>query len=392
MNTQPHSRVDIADVLRGFAVMGIILLHSIEHFNYYFFPETFPFEWMKFTDTAIWDGMFFAFSGKAYAVFALLFGFSFYIQDDNQRRRGKDFRLRFLWRLMWLFLIGQVNACFFTGEILTMYAVLGLILPLCCRLNNRALLIIAIILLIQPIDLANLFYGLVSPERPMGRSLGDYYFGLAYQVQGTGSFLETVRMNLTVGQLANFWWSFEHGRLTQTAGLFLLGLWIGRKELFVWSENYENSWLKTLGYSLVAFFPLYGLYLMIPDFVTTTSIQQPLTQWLYAMKNLSFTAMLVSGLWMVFYRVKDRTFLMRFAPYGKMSMTNYLWQSIMGSALFYHWGLNLGVYMTKTYSFLFGIAFVLLQLWFCTWWLRHHSHGIFEGFWRKMTWLGSGRS
>ena len=67
--------------------MGIILFHSIEHFNFYSFPEEVPFEWMKFTDQAIWRGLFFTFSNKAlYAVFALLFGFSFYIQDNNQQR------------------------------------------------------------------------------------------------------------------------------------------------------------------------------------------------------------------------------------------------------------------------------------------------------------------
>lgn len=132
--SEPNARVDVADVLRGLAVMGIIILHSIEHFNFYSFPDTVPCEWMKFTDKAIWNGLFFVFSNKAYAIFALLFGFSFYIQDNNQQRRGKDFRLRFIWRMALLFIIGQFNAAFFTGEILTMYAMLGLILPLSCRL------------------------------------------------------------------------------------------------------------------------------------------------------------------------------------------------------------------------------------------------------------------
>ena len=86
---EPNARVDVADVLRGLAVMGIILLHSIEHFNFYSFPEKVPFEWMNFTDQAIWRGLFFTFSNKAYAVFALLFGFSFYIQDiiNNAKER-----------------------------------------------------------------------------------------------------------------------------------------------------------------------------------------------------------------------------------------------------------------------------------------------------------------
>ena len=72
---EPNARVDVADVLRGLAVMGIIILHSIEHFNFYSFPDAVPGEWMKFTDRAIWNGLFFVFSNKAYAVFALLFGF-----------------------------------------------------------------------------------------------------------------------------------------------------------------------------------------------------------------------------------------------------------------------------------------------------------------------------
>ena len=151
---ETNARIDVADVLRGLAVMGIILLHSIEHFNFYSFPEEVPFEWMKFTDQAIWRGLFFTFSNKAYAVFALLFGFSFYIQDNNQQRRGKDFRLRFLWRLFILFMIGQFNAAFFTGEILTMYAILGIILPIFCRMSDRTVVIFATLLILQPIDLS----------------------------------------------------------------------------------------------------------------------------------------------------------------------------------------------------------------------------------------------
>lgn len=57
--SEPNARVDVADVLRGLAVMGIIILHSIEHFNFYSFPDTVPCEWWKFTDKAIWNGSLF---------------------------------------------------------------------------------------------------------------------------------------------------------------------------------------------------------------------------------------------------------------------------------------------------------------------------------------------
>ena len=64
-------RIDVADVLRGLAVMGIIVLHAIEHFNFYSYPDTSTQSaWLNFSDRAIWDGLFLMFGGKAYAVFA----------------------------------------------------------------------------------------------------------------------------------------------------------------------------------------------------------------------------------------------------------------------------------------------------------------------------------
>lgn len=74
--------------------MAIILLHNIEHFNLYNFPEATT-DFMKALDKGVWDTLFFLFSGKAYAIFALLFGFSFFIQFDNQARKGKDFPASF---------------------------------------------------------------------------------------------------------------------------------------------------------------------------------------------------------------------------------------------------------------------------------------------------------
>ena len=112
-------RIEVVDALRGFAVMAIILLHNIEHFNLYSFPEPAN-DFMAALDQGVWATLFFLFSGKAYAIFALLFGFSFFIQDENQLRKGKDFRLRFAWRLVLLFLIGNLNAAFFPGEILVL--------------------------------------------------------------------------------------------------------------------------------------------------------------------------------------------------------------------------------------------------------------------------------
>ena len=156
-------RIEVVDALRGFAVMAIMLLHNIEHFNFYDFP-TASSAFMEAMDKGIWETLFFLFSGKAYAIFSLLFGFSFFIQYNNQAEKGKDFRLRFLWRLFLLFIIGCFNGAFFPGDILVLYSIIGVVLVLVCRWSDRAILIAAIILMLQPLELGKFFYAMINPD------------------------------------------------------------------------------------------------------------------------------------------------------------------------------------------------------------------------------------
>ena len=85
-------RIQVVDALRGFAIVAILLLHNLEHFDVWYLPEGFP-SWLISLDKGMWDTMFFLFSGKAYGIFAVLFGFTFYIMQHNQAKKGKDFRL-----------------------------------------------------------------------------------------------------------------------------------------------------------------------------------------------------------------------------------------------------------------------------------------------------------
>lgn len=205
-----HARVDVADVLRGLAVMGIIILHSIEHFNFYSFPDTAgQSAWLNFSDKAIWNGLFFMFGGKAYAIFALLFGFSFFIQDDNQRLRGNDFRLRFCWRLILLFLIGNINASFFTAEVLVLYSLVGFILPLTCRLKDKWIFALACLLLIQPLPLYYVIRACLDPEFVTPAIPTRSFWNATFAVQSNGNFLETIRVNLWEGQLASLAWAWD---------------------------------------------------------------------------------------------------------------------------------------------------------------------------------------
>lgn len=380
-----HSRVDVADVLRGFAVLAIILLHSIEHFNFYSYPDTTgQSTWLNFCDKAIWDGLFFAFGGKAYAIFAMLFGFSFFIQHDNQQMRGKDFRARFCWRLLLLFIIGQLNAAFFTGEILVMYALVGFILPLTCRLSTRALLWLTGICLIQPSCIYFIIKALISPDFEMPTETWSQYWAATFDAQSTGTFWETVRVNLWEGQLFSLFWAWDNGRIFQTAGLFMAGMLIGRQGWFL--RDKLRHWGRVLAWAIIAFFPIYGLDNMIDGFISNTTILTQLHILLPSLYKLAFMLILVCGILFGYYcTTRLSKTLAMLIPYGKMSMTNYVTQGIIGSALFYHWGLYLQ--LGRTASLGIGIAIFLIQYTFCRFWVGRHNHGPLEWVWKKATWI-----
>lgn len=379
-------RIDIADVLRGFAVMGIVVLHSIEHYNFYSFPAVTS-EWFRFTDKLIWDSMFFTFGGKAYAIFALLFGLSFFIQDDKQMQKGKDFRGRFAWRLVLLFVFGNINAMFFTAEILVLYSIIGFVLIAVCRLSTRLVLIIAAFLMLQPIACWELTAALFNPDYVPIPEKAGYYFGKIFLVQTHGSFGEMIKTNLWDGQLASLTWAWEHGRMFQTASLFMVGMLIGRMKLFTYTEWNIQFWFKTWVIALLVFFPLNGLVGLLPQFIEMKTILTPLLLILTSLANLSFMLVLLSGIILLFYRTKLTGVFMKLSPYGRMSLTNYIMQSVMGSMLFYGWGFALHQHLGVTPSFLVGVGLFVLQFLFCRWWMSCHKQGPLEGLWKKATWI-----
>lgn len=380
-----HPRVDVADALRGFAVLAIILLHSIEHFNYYTFPDpATQSTWLNFCDKAIWDGLFFLFGGKAYAIFALLFGFSFFIQHDNQRMTGRDFRLRFCWRLVLLFLIGCVNAAFFTGEILVMYSLVGFVLVLTCRLPTRWLVAIGALCMLQPVALYHTARSAADPAYVVPALDWVSCWQVTNQMQSGGTFLQMVKANLWEGQLFSLGWAWDHGRIFQTAGLFIFGMLVGRQGWFLRPQLHRWGWVLTG--ALIAFFPLHGLQGMMGNYITTPNVLSQLTIVVSSLANLAFMLILVSGILFGYYNSrKTAKMLSLLIPYGKLSMTNYVTQGIIGSAIFYNWGLHTS--LCTTYSVMVGVAIFIVQYAFCRFWVGRHGHGPLEYMWKKATWI-----
>lgn len=383
----PNTRIDVADILRGIAIGGIVLIHFIEQLNFYNFPEPRSAFWAAMNQ-GVWDTVFFLLAGKMYAIFAMLFGLSFFIQHDNQAQKGKDFRLRFFWRMILLFAFGLFDLLFYNGDILCVYAACGvLIIPL-IRASDKVLKWIALLMLIQPVELIYIISGIIDPAVPPLNLGSGAHFGALAVAQAEGNIMDVAVAGLVHGLPINFFWAIENGRLTQTIFFFLVGIMLGRKRLFYDEKDNIRIWKKVLIGSSIALAVLLPLYNTVPGMAETQCISKGLNVMLNMWKNLAMMLIIVSGTTLLFYRTSAKKWLIRIAPYGKMSLTNYLTQSIFGAMLFYNWGFGLFRYCGHTASFLIGVGFVILQYLFCTWWLKSHRRGPFEELWARATWFG----
>ncbi|MBQ5854450.1 MAG: DUF418 domain-containing protein [Alistipes sp.] len=383
---KPNTRIDVADILRGIAIGGIVLIHFIEHLNFYLVPDaSSPF--MATLNQNVWDTTFFLLAGKMYAIFSMLFGLSFFIQHDNQAQLGVDFRPRFLWRMVLLMMFGLFDLLFYNGDILTLYAVCGVLVVPFVRANNRVLVAATILFALQPVEIAYIIMGLIDPTTTSLNLGSGALFKAILPAQAEGSIVEVAIKGIQNGFPVNFLWAIEHGRFTQTIFLFLLGIYLGRRRLFYDEGNNVAIWKRVLVGSLCAFAVLFPLYKVVPNMIDTACIKESVKVMLNMWKNFAMMLFYVSGVVVLFYRTTAKNFLIKIAPYGKMSLTNYLSQSIIGGFVFYNWGLGLYKYSGHTSSLMLGVLCVALQYLFCRWWLKSHSHGPFEALWRKLTWI-----
>jgi uncharacterized protein len=384
----PVNRLHVVDALRGFAIVSIMLLHNIEHFDFYFTPEGLP-AWMQTLDKGIWDTLFFLFGGKSYAIFALLFGLTFFIQSDNQTKKGKDFRGRFAWRLLLLLGFGILNSAFYQGDILTIYALVGFFLIPVAKLSNKAVFGIALFLMFQPFEWINVIAGIMHPETRMTDPVSWSYFGKMGEYVTGNSLIKTLAGNLTNGKTAVLLWTWENGRVFQTLSLFMLGMLAGRKALFKPTSENRTFWVKTLTISVIAFVPLFFIKNNLSAWIGNEAISRPLLTIETTWSNLSFMLVLVSGFVLLFRSGYFQKFLSLFAPIGRMSLSNYVIQSIIGSTIYYGFGFGLYKYTGATYSLLIGIVLAVLQGIFSKWWMSSHKQGPLETIWHKLTWAGT---
>ena len=368
----PNTRIDVADALRGIAVAGIILYHSVEHFNIFTqetIIHTLP------SDQTVADALAWLLSGKMYGIFAMLFGLSFFIMNDNQQQKGKCFSGRFAWRMCLLFLFGVINVAFYDGDILMLYACYGLLLIPISYLPSKAVWCIIGLLAIQPVELFCLLTGYTIDHT-------RFYeiSGIINSAHEHATFWENALTNLRYGFEVNLRFNVFSGRLTQLLCLFILGMQLGRQRLFYNEGENLQIWHKILIRSIVV--------VIVMSFVDFGEIEL----WLKPIYNLIILLMIVSAVVSAWYAFEGvRSVLHHLCIFGRMSLTNYLLQSIIGCAIFCGYGLGCYYKLGITYAVLVGLGMVIAQYLFARFWFSNHQRGPLEGIWRQLTWIKSNK-
>src|SRR6056297_1853128 len=246
------NRIEIIDAFRGFALAGIVFVHFTEQFLAAPAPEGAMDAVVQGPlDQAIDIFINLFLRGKFFALFSLLFGLGFFIQMDRAAHRGVDFRLRFVWRLLILMIIGYLHHMFYRGDILTIYAALGLALVFFHKVPGKWLMvIITLIFLGIPRIIIfwingseNLFSAIeFLPDSPQ---LMVYFTTLT-----SGSLWSVFESNATEGMLmkADFQLGvFSRGYLT--FAFFLAGLMLGRMRFFENTTRYSKQLKKAMKWS-----------------------------------------------------------------------------------------------------------------------------------------------
>lgn len=377
------ARLDLVDALRGSALLGILLLHAVEHWNFMRWPAGRP-AWLEQLDGQTVGWAFWLLGGKAYAIFALMFGVSFFITLDSWHRKGvHGAPARFVWRLALLGALGYVHGLLYNGDILGAIALLGVPLVLLDRLGSRGQAVAAVLLLLQLPQWAEVLRVWADPLWQPGVPRHWAMFGQAEEVAATGSLADVLRFNAWQGQLTKWWWLWESWRWSQMLGLFACGLLLGRSGVL-----HDTARLRRLAWrALVAGLAGFALVWLARRGVGTLGLQGG--RWrvvadLVAMYgNLAQTAVWAGGFTLLYPRA--RRLLGLLVPYGRMSLTCYVTHAVIGVPFFYGFGLGMYRHVGPFAALFFGLAMFALQCALAHAWLKRYSYGPLEWLWRAAT-------
>jgi len=387
-------RLFVLDLVRGVALLGILIMNMPGFATSFYSGLSGSDQWVNWWDSWTAELRNVLFSGKFNSMFSLLFGIGFTIQLERLiARRGPDGIRIYLRRLVALFAFGAIHMLvFWTGDVLHMYALLGMLLVLLRNQRDRTIIALIVLCLLFPIGVGVFKMHTVDAAylEHLERAFTAWLTSndVAY---GTGSFSDAMHEHTretwflyTDPASVEYTISFY----VQLMTTMLLGFLIGRHRIAQRLPELMPQVVRLQYWALgigigSALLLAYGEKTVSPiDF----SVKGIIVSVSYVVCRIALMALYVTTLVRLAQRPSWRR---RFAPIaivGRMPLTNYLLQTAIATTIFYGWGLgfwNRGGPLTW-FLLALGIYFVV-QIPFSLWWLARFEYGPMEYLWRVLT-------
>ncbi|MGN7784340.1 DUF418 domain-containing protein [Niabella sp. 22666] len=376
-NIYNNNRIEVVDVLRGFALLGIFLRHFISRFDYSYGTHAHN-RFLSKIDRFIEAADYHFLLDKTYPIFALLFGFSMFLVEKSS---GEKSPTRSFQRLLSLIPFACLNAIFFPdGDILGLYVMVGLIVLLFVKLPSKWLPYIAVFFLLQPLIWIQMVINFFDGNFSIISYNSSSYIKDVESTIANGTILDIIWTNLTKGQIGNFLWALEVGRISQTIGLILLGFYLGKSGRF---EVFIGRGTRNLRYLIIPFLIIIGS-MMFGKYALETPVAKEVTLLLSNWSGLSF-AFIYIILIIFIYQIFPAHYFSPLRFYGRMSLTNYISQSIIGGILFAPFALNGAAYLSTTSIVVLFTIVTVGQILFSKYWLNKNHYGPLELYWRRMS-------
>jgi len=385
-------RYIILDFLRGIALFGICLANFTE-FSLYSFQSAEVVESMSTAgiDKIVQYFLYFFIDGKFYTLFSLLFGIGFSIIISSYSQKTGTGLSLFYRRMIVLVCIGLFHLYFlWAGDILILYAIIGLFLPLFRNISDKKLLILSGTMLLIPILIVTciVLFGW-NLSAPVIQATG-YFHGIVginednfpIWLANAQSYMDILKFNLG-GSFIRMQEFIDGNRVFKVFGLFLLGLYIGRNKLYAGLEEQMPLLKKVCFYCSLIGIPTSILYAW--NAVNSHPLGMIGSAIVYAISVVPMSLAYITAICLWYLRNKERKVVRIIAAPGKMALTNYLMQSVFGIILFYGIGFGLGAKVGLVYVELIAIAVFLIQVIYSNIWLNHLQFGPMEWGWRMLT-------
>ncbi len=387
-------RIAILDILRGFAILGILVV-NMRWFNTPVGILTSEISlWDRPMDQAVTFMIYAVFDAKFYVLFSMLFGYGFWLFMNKQLPEGQSVVRLFMVRLFILLLIGAAHVVFlWPGDILVLYALVGFILILFRNVRDRTLLRWAIAIVLVPVVIMLLpFLGSFDPTfaAEMQRTLDERSERMrdlaerALVVYASGSFGQIVSVRLEEYQVILEGVLFFQ---INVLAYFLVGQWAARRGILADVEAHLTLFRRLLVWGLVVGIPVNLFYAYVAvfgnlyDLGGTSLTVAALT----ALGSPLLTLAYVAG-FILLVRASHLERLSRgFAAVGRMALTNYLGHSVIAALLFHSYGLGLYGAMSPGVGLLVVAVIFGLQIPLSLWWLQRFRYGPAEWVWRTLT-------